>query len=120
MKKVFQGAREVFDIDLGVKDTCTGSDITRPFDLTGFVPADSKICWRAGTTQIEKAFDDPDVAVIGVDTAGMVQGILDIDETASFPKDEVGDIEILIDKGAGDITRFQVLDGFQVIGKICA
>lgn len=119
MKKVFQGSREVFDIDLGVKDNCTDVEITRPFDLTGIVLADSKICWKAGTTKLEKAFDDPDVSIIGADTAGMVQGVLDIVETGNFPKDEVGDIEVLIDKGAGDITRFQVLGAFQVIGKIC-
>lgn len=117
MKKVIQGSREVFDIDLGVREA--GGIITRPFDLTGMVDADSKICWQAGTTKIEKNFEDADVSVIGALKDGMVQGILDVTETGSFPADEVGVIEIVIDKGAGDVTKFQVLEAFQVVPKIC-
>jgi len=117
MKKVIQGTRDVFDIDLGVKES--GGIITRPFDLTGIVEADSKICWQAGSTKIEKTFSDADVSIIGADADGMVQGILDVVETGSFPADEVGVIEIVIDKGAGDVTKFQVLDAFQVVSKIC-
>jgi len=119
MKEVIQKAREVFDIDLGLQDLTSGSQFIDRFDLTGIVLASSKICWKAGSTKKEKAFDDPDVSIIGDITKGQVQGILDTTETDSFPAEELGSIEVLIDKGAGDVTKFQLLDSFQVKAKIC-
>ena len=119
MKKIIQGSREVFDVDLGLKDLCSGSNIVRPADLTGMLDATSKICWQAGTTKIEKLFTDIDLVLIGVPKDGMVQGILDVTETGSFPADEVGIIEIVIDKGSGDVTKWQIIDAFQVVKKIC-
>ena len=51
-KKVTQGERSVFDVDLGILDVASVSPIVRPFDLTAIVLADSKICWRTDLRQL--------------------------------------------------------------------
>jgi hypothetical protein len=116
MKEVVQGAKGTIDISLGTK----GNDgVTRPFDLTGHTATTPKICWKAGVIKIEKELTDSNVSIIGADTAGQIQGILTPTETATFPEGEIGDVEIIVDKGGTEVTVFQLLASWRVIKKIC-
>lgn len=116
MKEVIQGAQGVFDISLAEKDS---AGILRPFDLTGHTATTPQVCWRAGTTKIEKLLTDPDVTIQGLETAGQIRAILDASETLTFPNGEIGDIEVVVDDGLGGIKKFQILESWRVIEKIC-
>jgi len=116
MKTVIQGEKATFNISLATRDD---DGILRPLDLTGLVEADSKVCWQAGSTKKEKVFSDADITVTAPATLGKLVAILDVAETLLFPAGSIGDIEIIVDKGAGDVTKAQILESWRSLEKIC-
>jgi len=115
MKNVVQGDDATFPFELATQRV--NSQIQDPFNISVISDAQSKVCWKAGTTKIEKAFDDADVTVTD-GTAGKFTALLDDTESATFPKGELGDIEVSIVIGT-TTTKFQLLKSWRVIEKIC-
>lgn len=115
MKSFIQGSEVVFPIDLATKRT---SGVLDPFDLTGHVAATSKVCWQAGTTKIEKFFTSADIVVTDV-PKGKIDAKLLSTETDDFAALDIGDIEIHIDLGGGNVQIFQILEAFNVLGSKC-
>ena len=116
IKKVVQGAKANFDINLGIKDS-TG--IVRPFDLSGHTNPTPKVCWEAGGVKVEKELTSSDITILGDDTAGQINAVLTPTETLTFPAGTIGDVEVVVDKGSGNVTIFQQLQSWQVVEAIC-
>lgn len=117
MRTIVQGEKETFTINLTEKESLSdGTILTKPFDLTGFT--EIEVCFKVDTIKVSKKQTAAEVAVIGADTDGKIQTSLEIANTDSF---QVGDgsIEIVITKAAGDVTKFQILNSFQIAAKIC-
>jgi len=117
MKAVVQNTTAEFFMSLGEKGD---DDVVRPFDLTGHDASTPKICWKAGSTKVEKLLTDADVSIVGPEIDGKIKGVLNPSQTASFPNGEFGDIEVVVTKTVGGVTTsFQLLKSWQVIEKIC-
>ena len=115
MKMVVQGEDPIFKIQLGSRDKC--AEVATAVDISGITTADSKVCWKAGTTVIEKTFDDADITITDA-AKGKFEAVLDAAESVTLLANEVGDIEVLISEG-GRIKKYQLLKSFQVKAAIC-
>ena len=112
MIEVIQGEKQPFTISLRSKSTGDA------FDLTGF--NEITVCFKAGSTTIEKTESAGEVSVVGADDKGKIQVDLKVADTTSFAKTTDGQIEVSVDFGSGDIRKLQILDAFHVVEKICA
>ena len=112
MIQVIQGERQEFTIDL------TSEKTGNKFDLTGF--SEIKVCFKAGTTIIEKLESVPadNVSVVSA-INGQISAELSVADTDAMTAANDGAIEIEIDFGGGDIKKVQILSAFNVVNKIC-
>lgn len=114
IRKIIRGSKEDFTFNLGIKQE---SGITKAFDLTGILASNMFVCFKVGDQQVDKTDTD-----ITIDSApdGKISVTLSVADTTTFEAGKLGDIEVKIDAdGAGDVTRFQELESFKVVEKIC-
>lgn len=111
MKKFIQGEKVELTIQLAVKDA---AGVIRPFDLTS--NTEISACFELGSTRIQKnrVASPVGVVVVGVATDGKIKATLTATETDTFAKGSSGLLEITVDKGSGNITKFQIKNAFQV------
>jgi len=116
MREVIQGEKEVFRINLTVKDKNT--NITSPYSLVG--QTEISVCFKVGTTILQKnrVAVPIGVVVIGPEVDGVIEATMDVAESDGFAAGD-GDIEIVETKGAGVVKKFQIPNAFQVLEKIC-
>jgi hypothetical protein len=114
MKTVIQGEKETIRTQLAVK---TG-DLVTPFDLTGNV--EITVSLKHGGGVLTKLKTTAGVAVVGADTAGLIDTLLSVADTNGMAATPVVSQEITVDKGAGNVTRFQVRNAFTLALKIGA
>jgi len=117
MKPVIQGAQVPFTINLTETKNQNGVKVTTPFDLTG--NTEIEVCFKVGSTVVSKKKTvGAGVLIIGAEIDGKISSTLEIADSDGFAPGD-GDIEIFETKGAGVVTKFQILKAFQVIEKIC-
>ena len=117
MREVIQGEQETFTINLTQTKTLSdGTKVVSPFDLTS--NTEIEVCFKVSTIKVTKLKTLTEVSVIGADTDGKIQASLEVADSDSFQAGN-GDIEIVVTKPAGAVTKFQILNGFQVVTKIC-
>lgn len=112
MIEVIQGEKQPFTIRLRSKSTGD------PWDLSANV--EIKVCFKSGTTIVEKLKTLAEVSIVGAVTEGKIQTDLLIADTNLLPKTTEGHIEVLVDYGSGDVRKTQILGAFHVIEKICS
>ena len=111
MRQIVQGEQQTFVIQLSRKQ----DNVQFPFDLTGYT--EIQVCFKSNTTIVEKDTSS-DVTVVGPDTDGKIQAILQVADTESFQTGK-GDIEVVVTKPAGEVTKWQIPNSFQVSEAIC-
>lgn len=117
MRTVIQGEKEVFTINLTETETLgDGTKVTKPFDLTG--NTEIEVCFQVSPSKISKTLTGAEVSVIGVDTDGKVQTAMEVADSDAFAVGD-GNIEVVVTKGVGEVTKFQILNSFQIAAKIC-
>lgn len=117
MRTIIQGEKETFTINLTEKESLSdGTILTKPFDLTGFT--EIEVCFKVGTTIKSKKLTLAEVSVIGLDTDGKIQVALEVADSNGFGVGQ-GSIEVVITKAVGDVTKFQILNSFQIVQKFC-
>lgn len=118
MKEVIRGEKEKFSISL-IEQTklSDGSKVQKAFDLTGYT--EIQVNFKSGSTSVSKTFtaDPSEVSIVGADTDGKIETNLEIADSGSL---EVGfgSIEIVVTKAADEVTKFQLLNSFQVISSL--
>lgn len=112
MKKVIQGEKSEFIVSLGVKDS---SGVVRSFSLVGNIEISMKWKHASGFIQKNRVGATIGVVVVGADADGKIKGTLLATDTAAMPKTGAGLLEIVVDKGSGVVTKFQISSAFQVV-----
>jgi len=107
---VIQGEKQSFTINLKQP---SGS----PFDLTGFT--EITVCFKAGSTVVQKLESLAEVSVVGADTLGTITVDLAIADSDSFSPTGEGHIEVHVAFSASDVRKTQILNAFQVTAKLC-
>jgi len=108
---IIQGEKQPFELNLSSLKNGTA------FDLTGFT--DITVCFKIGSTTIEKKESDGDVTVVS-EPRGEISTFLTVADTDSLTPGTDGAIEVLVDFGGGDIKKAQDLNAFKVVAKICS
>jgi len=116
IRDVVQGEERDFNITLTTLDSSTG--LQDRFNLTGVVEASSFVCFLVDKIKVTKAFDGPDVQILDL-AKGEIKATLRVADTQSFVEDEIGDLEVLVDRGALGIRRIQKKKVFRVAKQFC-
>jgi len=111
MVEVIQGEKQAFTVNVVKKGTTTV-----PFDLTGFT--EITVCFKVGSSVVVKTETGGDVAVVGDPLLGQISVSLTVADTSAMAPGN-GDIEVDVEKGAGENTKSQSLDSFIVVASIC-
>lgn len=111
MKIIIQGEKEVLTAQCARQDA---NKVVRPFDLTGNVEITATL--KLGSTILRKyrVASPVGVTISGDATDGKILIEVTATESATFAKGTGGILEVKVDKGSGDITKFQLAKAFQV------
>lgn len=111
MKVIIQGEKEVLTAQCARKDV---NGVVRPFDLTGNTEITATL--KLGSTTLKKyrVGSPVGVTISGLATDGKVLVEVTATESEAFSKGTGGILEVKVDKGSGDITKFQLKNAFQV------
>lgn len=121
MKDIIRGEQAIITIELAGKRK--SSEILDAFDASNFdktIPSAAKVCFKAGTTLIEKTWDEAEINTVDA-AEGILVATLEGSETDTFTANDVGIIEVVYvdDTDNKLIRKFQSPRAFQVKEKIC-
>lgn len=114
MRKIIKGSKQVFVIQLSRKE----DGVLKVYDLTGNV--EITVCFKSGSTvvAVNKVAAPVNVIVVGADADGKIQATLETTNTDALNVG-TGSIEVVVDKGSGDVDKFQIANAFQVVASDC-
>jgi len=115
MKKIVQGEKKVFTINLTEIDE---NDVSTKFDLTG--NEEITVCFNVRSTTVVKnrVAATIGVVVVGAETDGKIQATLLVADTKLLDTGK-GDVEIVVTKPSNDISIFQQENGFEIFPSKC-
>ena len=114
MKLIPQGASQNFKIELATKNN--NSNVQRAYDLTGYTEITA--CLKVGGTKAAYKQTDDLVTVVGSPSNGIIVfDFLPVDSDQFNAG--VGDIDIVVAKGVNEVVKFQILNAFKIVEKIC-
>lgn len=115
MKKIIQGEKKIFTIRLTVKDD---DGISKAFNLE--TNTEITVCFKTRSTTVIKnrVAVTVGVIVVGAEKDGKIQATLEVTDINTLDVTK-GDIEIVVTKPSNDITKFQIINGFEIFKAIC-
>ena len=111
MLKIIQNEKQSFSISL--KSEASGG----PFDLTG--NTEIRVCFKSGEVVTILTKTGAEITVDGDPLLGIISGALTVAQTGAMGVVGSGVIEVEVTKGAGEVTKTQILGAFSVTASVC-